>query len=179
MRRFAILILIFSVLCSVMTSCSDYADNPRYEDIAYREDGFEIVLTNDMQRYDSEEYDFYFTNILGTVIITASKLDGEFLEEEGCEPDISPEAYVDFLIKKSALDKDGLYYEYDEKRDLHSFRYTYAPADEGESFYYVCVLGSVGNIWYVEMICSGDDSEFYLPSFEKWKKKLDTYIPEE
>ena len=178
MKKLLTLILIFSVLTCI-SSCYDYAEHPSYENITYKEDGFEIVLMSDMQRYDSTEYDFYFTNIIGTIIVGASKIDEEFLAKNGLDSDTDAGEYIDFLIKKSELDKESLYYNYDDKRGIYNFRYTYSPADASEIFYYFCALGEAGNLWYVEMMCSPDDSDTYIPRFDKWRKSLGTYKVEE
>ena len=176
MRKSVIFILIVTMILMSAVSCTDYADKPHYETIYYKENGIEIVLKNDMQRYDAEEFDFYFTNVLGTIVVTAFKLDAEFLADNEIKSDVTAKEYVDILIKKNELDKDMIYYEENKKTGAYNFRYTYGLEDGStDVFYYVTVLGDAGNVWYVEMSCLNSDSEMYLPRFETWKNDLRTY----
>ncbi len=171
-------LLIFSVLFSAV-SCSDYADRPNYESIAYKENGFSIVMRNDMQRYESEDWDFYFANVIGTVALTASKLDEDFLNEIGVKTDITAGEYADYVIGKIGLEKENLYYEKDKSRESYSFRYSYGESEETAAFYYVVVIGEAGNIWYVEMTCLNSDSEMYLSRFLEWHESIELYTPTE
>ncbi len=178
MKKIINLILLIAVMLSAV-SCSDYADNPRYHDIEYRENGLKLVLRNDMQRYDIADYDFYFTNVIGTVIMTAVKLDEKFLTENEIKKDITAGEYVDFLIEKNEFEKDNIYYEHDEHLGMYNFKYVFSDVETGsEIFYYVTVLGEVGNVWYVEMTCRNEDSELYLSTFDSWINELETYTPE-
>lgn len=178
MKKIIISLLIFSVLL-LTVSCSDYADHPNYESITYKENGFSIVMRNDMQRYEANDYDFYFSNVIGTVALTASRLGEDFLTENGLSADATAEEYVDYIIDKSEMDKENLFYEEDKEREAYSFRYTYAEDGKDEVFYYVVVIGGKGNIWYVEMTCLNSDSEMYLARFEEWKDSIEIYTPTE
>ncbi|MBQ3015824.1 MAG: hypothetical protein IJD79_03485 [Clostridia bacterium] len=178
MKRIITLILLLTVILSTV-SCSDYADKPSYRDIEYKENGLRLVLRNDMQRYEVEGYDFYFTNVIGTVILSAVKLDEEFLRENEIKTDITAGEYVDYLIEKNEFEKDKIYYEHDEDLGKYNFKYVFSDVGAAsEIFYYVTVLGDAGNVWYVEMTCRNEDSEFYLSSFDSWKNDLKAYTPE-
>ena len=173
MRKILAMIVLLSVVILV-PSC-DYRDVPKYEDITYRENGLEFKLPNDMKRLDSDEYDFYFVNIIETVIFTAAKLDSEFVVKNDIEYDLTAEEYVNTFIKRNNLNKEDLYYAFDENTGRHSLRYTFAEAGSSEIFYYVVVLGDVGNVWYLEMVTANEDSSRYLGTFENWSKSVRTY----
>ena len=174
MKRILTILLLISVALS-FASCTDYRDNPTYSTITYKEKGLEISLRNDMNRYESEEYDFYFANTIGTILFTAFELDGEFLAKNSLSADITAGEYVDYILKKSGLDKDELYYEENTKKGVYSFRYTFDDQNSSKIFYYVVILGEPGNVWYVEMTCANDDSERYLARFEDWRNTIKTY----
>lgn len=178
MKRIITLILFLAVLLFAV-SCSDYADKPSYRDIEYKENGLKLVLRNDMQRYEVEGYDFYFTNVIETVIMTAVKLDEEYLRENEIKKDITAGEYVDLLIEKNKFEKDNIYYEHNEELGTYNFKYVFSDVEAGSDiFYYVTVLGEVGNVWYVEMTCRNEDSEFYLSTFDSWINEIETYTPE-
>ena len=174
MKKILAILLILATLL-LTASCVDYRDMPTCEDITYREGGLELKLTNDMKRLEREGYDFYFINIIETVIVSAFEIDAEFAEKNELKADLTAKEYVDSFIKKNDLDHDNLYYKYEPELDHHSFRYTFAEAGSEEVFYYVVVTGDVGNVWYIEMICTNEDSSRYLESFDKWKKSIKTY----
>ena len=174
MKKLTAFVLIIAAVLLAATAC-DYADNPKYEDITYREGGLELTLKNDMRRAESEDYDFYFRNIIGTIIFTAVELDKSSLEAAGVSEGASAGEYVNAIIEKNGFDRDKIYYSHDELRGHYSFRYSIGSLDSSGAFYYVVVLGKPGNLWYVEMVCSEDDSGLYLDRFDEWRGLLRTY----
>ena len=144
-----------------------------YQDITYREGGISFTLPNTMRRTNYEDYDFYFTN--RAVVFTAIKLTDEFFKENELDPSITAEEYTMYCIEKNGLDINQMEYKYDEERGLHNFRYTYDNEEDTNIFYYVVIAGDVGNIWYIEMCCSGDSSSDYIYTFGEWKRTISTY----
>lgn len=158
----------------MLASCTDYTDYPEYSDVTYRESGIQLILRNDMRRTENEDYDLFFSNMIGNVMLTASKLDAEALEKVGVSPGASAGEYVDKIIEINGFDREMIYYDYDENRGSHSFRYTVGD-DKGGVFYYVVVIGGGENLWYVEMVCSEDDSGLYAERFDEWRGGISVY----
>ena len=173
MKKIIAFILTASVLL-VLASCGDYTDHPEYSDVTYKERGLEFTLRNDMRRSETDDYDFYFTNLAGTMVFSASKVNSKVLSSVGLDSSASPQNYVDAIIERNGFDREMIYYSYDESRGIHSFRYSIGD-DSGGIFYYVAVLGDAGNVWYVEMVCSEEDSGLYVDRFDTFKNSLRTY----
>lgn len=177
-KRIAAILTLALCALLVLASCSDYADYPEYRDVVHRESGLELTLRNDMSRYDSENYDLYFTNTIASMALAASKADAQMLAQVGAPEDADAQTYADVIIKRNEFDREMIYYSYDESRKSCTFRYS--AGDEGESgvFYYVVIIGEAGNLWYVEMVCSEADSGLYVDRFDSWAKALRTYDAE-
>ena len=171
MKKIITAIIAISLLLACLTSCDDNGNI--YEMVNYRENGLELSLPNYMRRSDIEGYDFYFTNL--AIIFTAVKLDAEFLEEKNISPDITGKEYIDIYVERNGLSLDRMGYSYDEENMLHNFRYSYTDGEDMDMFYYVVVVGDVGNVWYIEMVCDQKNSSRYIQSFDVWKKYVSTY----
>ena len=172
MKKILTLILTLSLLFS-LASCRDDG----YEKITYREEGIEFFLPSSMRRSNVEGYHFYFSNLSTTMVFAALKVDSDLLAEFELDATATAGEYVDAVIAKGERDKEKMYFEYDERLDQYSFRYTYVDADDYEIFYYVVVTGDPGNIWYVEMCCENEYSSDYLSTFVTWRKNIRTYTP--
>ena len=172
MKKIITLVLTLTILFT-LASCGDDG----YEKVTYRDGGIEFFLPSSMRRSTVEGYDFYFSNLSTSMVFTALKIDSEILAEFELDDTATSKEYVDAVLEKGERDKDKMYFEYDERLDQYSFRYTYVDADEYEIFYYVVVTGEPGNIWYVEMCCDNEYSSDYLSTFVTWRKNIRTYDP--
>lgn len=170
------LVLVLAITLSFTALCfSSCGDDVEYENITYRENGIEFFLPNSMRRFNEEGYDFYFSNMAAGVIFTALKLDQEFLESIDIEYGITAEAYANEVISRNGMEKDKLYYNYDERRNHYNFRYSYVDQNDISVFYYIVITGEPDNLWYIEMCCEEEQSSDYLSTFEVWKKNIKTY----
>lgn len=165
------LLLILILTLGSVVSC----DDDGYENITYREGGIEFFLPSNMRRSSVDGYDFYFSNLSTSIIFTAVEIDAALLSELQIETTVTAEEYIEIIFERNNIDKSKIYYEYDEKRDLYNFRYTYVDEDGYEIFYYIVVVGEPGNLWYIEMLCENEDSETYLSTFEVWKRNVKVY----
>ena len=170
-RRILAALPVIVLILSLLISCGD--DKPVYSDMVYEENGLRFVLPANMRRENAEGYDLYFSNL--AIIFTAIELDEEFLESKGIPTDTDAAGYIDFCIERNGMDRDQIYYLYEEEQMRHSFRYTYSEPDSIDLFYYVVVIGEPGNLWYIEMCCDYEDSGELLSEFETWRKNIRTY----
>ena len=177
-KRFSAILILALCAMLVLASCSDYADYPEYRDVVYREGGLEVTLRNDMSRYDSENYDLYFANTIGSMVLAASKADADMLAQVGAPEDADARTYADVIIKRNEFDRELIYYSYDASRNSCSFRYSVGEEGQSGAFYYVVIIGDAGNLWYVEMVCSEADSGLYVDRFDGWAKTMRTYDAE-
>lgn len=171
-KRILAFILLLCAAISVLASCAEDAE---YESIEYRENGIYFILPNTMRRKASENYEFYFTSEIMGVTFGAKKLTDDFLQSEGIDSGITAGDYVEMIIDRQSFDKDKIYYRYFEDSKQYNFRYTYAPEDDVEYFFYVTVTGDPGNLWCIEMWCDDEKSAEYLPMLERWRKTVGTY----
>ncbi|MBE6536699.1 MAG: hypothetical protein E7673_01975 [Ruminococcaceae bacterium] len=172
MKKILSLTLICVLFLLSLASCSK---KPIFEDVKYEENGLSFYLPNTMQRELSEDYEFYFSGRTMNVIFSAMKITDEFLEKVELEVGTTAEKYVDAIIERRGLDKSMLYYTHYEESGQYNFRYNYVSENNFETFFYVTVLGTPDNMWYVEMCCPNDESGQYLEMFEGWRKSLRTY----
>ena len=170
MKKIICAISLLSML--MMSAC---ADTVQYENVTYRENGLEFLLPSSMRRQSVEGYDFYFSNLAVSVIFTAVKIDEEILTKFDVEGRVNAEEYVGMLIEKNKLDKEKMYYNYDELRGHYNFRYSFEDADGYAIFYYVVVIGDESNLWYIEMCCKDEDSSTHLETFKTWKRNIKVY----
>ena len=171
MKKILILILSISLILGTLVSCSE---NAEYKDVTYEKDGIKFTLPNTMKQKTMEGYDFYFTNQLASLIFTAVKIDKEMLEKADLSEGITAAEYVDAIIEKNGMEKDKMYYKYNEYHDQYNFRYTFVDQSGFEIFEYVIVTGTPDNLWYIEMCCEQEDSATYLEDFEIWSKSIKT-----
>ena len=171
-KKIISLVLLLSCLVAILTSCSKKV---KFEDVKYEENGLRFYLPNTMQRQDSEDYEFYFSGRTMDVAFSALKLTEEFLKKAEIEPGVTAEEYVDIIIEKRDFVKSKLYYTHYEESGQYNFRYNYVSESGFEVFFYVTVLGTPDNLWYIEMCCSQDESGEYLDMFDSWRKTLTTY----
>ena len=172
MKKIISAIILVSVLLLGLCAC---ADTVKYENVTYRENGIEFFLPSSMRRESVDGYDFYFSNLAASIIFTAVKVDEELLRDLDIDGPVNDEEYVNILIERNKLDKEKMYYNYDEVRGHYNFRYSYEDADGFATFYYIVVIGDESNLWYIEMCCKNEDSNTHLETFKTWKRNIKVY----
>ena len=164
------ILLLSLICCAVLASCNG---KPVYTDKVYEENGLKLRLPENMRRSDIDGYDFYFSNL--AIVFTAVKFDSQFLTDQGVSADIDAKGYAEAYVEKRQLDKKSIYYLEEPEYDRYSFRYTYTLEDGSDVFYYVVIIGTSGNLWYIEMTCDQENSGDYITEFEVWRKNMKTY----
>ena len=172
MKRITALVMAVLLLAVALTSCKN---DVQFSNIEYKEHGLSFALPNTMKRGESEDYEFYFTGMSMDVIFSAMKLTDEFLEKVDLKPGVTAKEYVDTIIARRELDKSKLFYKHYENSGQYNFRYNYVSESGFEMFYYVTVLGTPDNLWYVEMCCEAEESDRYVEMFDTWRRSIGTY----
>lgn len=170
LKRILALILVAVIAALALVSCSEESN-----DVEYKQNGIQFTLPKSMrQNVGATGYDYYFDNLDSSVIFTATKADAELLLENGIDENITLEEYMKICV--GDMDVSKIYLEYDEARRAYSYRYNYTfEGNTSETFFYVVIIGDVGNLWYVEMMCDYETSAETLPAFEVWAASIKTY----
>lgn len=173
MKKISAFIVALALITLALASCGG---GIKYEDVDYREKGLSFTLPSSMRRSTVTDHDFEFSTL--DAVFYADKVDYETVSEAGVEISESFDAEEYAIAITKTFDQDQLYFEEDKENMRYSFRYTYGDTEAGESetFFYVVVIGEVGNVWYIEMICEQELSADYIPTFELWEKSIKTYM---
>ena len=173
MKKTVAIILLTLVLAFSAVSCAEDIDTT--ELLTYVNEGLEFSLPRYMRASDptGTGYDMYFDNL--KVFYTVKELDKDTLTELDLPETTTADEYFDHLMQINSLDKDKVFYERDEESKKINFRYIYDNGTETETamMYFVVIVGDPGNLWYIEMCCSEEDSEGMLSTFRSWMNHIE------
>lgn len=168
-KKILLLLLTFAMLVSVLVSCGE-----KKNDITYREEGLELTLPTSMRRSYSSVYEFYFST--PDSVLTAKKLDGDFMESMAMPKNTTPEEYAEAYISANSLDKSRINYKYDSESGAYRMRYNNSDGENGEDLlHFISILGEPGAVWFVEICCENSKASIYEQTFELWESTIRTY----
>lgn len=130
----------------------------------FKENGFEITLTNDFKTSELTQATAYFES--NNAIVVAYKEPLEDLKEANIDKDSSLEDYAKVILKANdsnyKLQKNGnlLYYEYESTVEDELF------------YYFVTVTKSDDAFWVINFASQESNKNIYKPEFIKWAKSI-------
>ena len=163
-------IIALILVCASLLALS--ACGKKNKDVTYREEGLTFTLPSSMRRAYSSECEFHFSTPDSAFL--AKKLTAEFMESQELSKDTTAKQYAAAYIENQMLDSTRIDYKEDPERTAYSFKYN--ASDTGEDyFHYITILGEVGNIWFVDIVCENDKADIYTDTFEIWQASIRTY----
>lgn len=129
----------------------------------FKENGFQITLTNDFKANDLAGATAYFES--NKAIVVAKKEDLKDLKDLGIKRVSSLEDYAKVILRANdsdyTLQKGNIiYYEYESKVEDNLF------------YYFVTVAKSDDAFWVISFASHESNKNIYKPEFIKWAKSI-------
>ena len=163
MKKYLSLLFIL-ITVFVLTACSK--ENTDTNSKEFKENDFEITLTNDFIKIEVPNVKYYFENKEKDIVVFVTSESKQLFQNAGVVFPDDAKGYADFIIKTNKLES-----EVTKKGDNAHFTYK-STANGKEYYFYAISLKKDDNCWLVRFRCESTKINDYIADFDKWASTI-------